>query len=69
MISVVRGNRQSFLQAPQHLYGRLLGYVQSDLQGQDSAGFARRLSYWNPQGGQDISISVRMGGIYVYRED
>ena len=47
----------------------LLGYVQSDLQGQDSAGFARRLSYWNPQGGQDISILVRMGGIYVYRED
>jgi hypothetical protein len=47
----------------------LLGYVQSNLHGEDSAGFARRLSYWNPQGGQDISISVRMGGIFVYRED
>lgn len=47
----------------------LLGYVQSNLHGEDSAGFAQRLSYWNPQGGQDIRISVRMGGIYVYRED
>lgn len=47
----------------------LLGYVQSDLHGEDSAGFGQRLSYWNPQGGQDISIAVRMGGIYVYSED
>jgi hypothetical protein len=47
----------------------LLGYVQSNLRGEDSAGFAQHLSYWNPQGGQDIRISVRMGGIYVYRED
>ena len=46
-----------------------LGYVQSDLNGADSAGFAQGLSYWNPKGGQDISISVRMGGIFVYRED
>jgi hypothetical protein len=47
----------------------LLGYVQSDLNGADSAGFEKGLSYWNPKGGQDIIISVRMGGIYVYRED
>jgi hypothetical protein len=47
----------------------LLGYVQSDLNGEDSAGFEKGLSYWNPQGGQDISISVRMGGIFVYREE
>ena len=47
----------------------LLGYVQSDLHGEDSAGFAKKLSYWNPQGGQDISIAVRMGGIYVYSAD
>jgi hypothetical protein len=47
----------------------LLGYVQSDLNGADSAGFAQGLSYWNPKGGQDISISVRMGGIFVYREN
>ena len=44
-----------------------LGYVQSDLHGEESAGFIRTLSFWNPQGDQDISVRVRMGGVYVYR--
>jgi len=47
----------------------LLGYVQSDLHGEDDAGYARRLSFWNAGGGQDIYIRVRMGGVYVYRPE
>jgi len=46
-----------------------LGYVQSDLHGEDSAGFAQRISFWNGQGGQDIDVRVRLGGVFVYRED
>jgi hypothetical protein len=47
----------------------LLGYIQSNLHGEDSAGFAQRLWFWNPQGGQDINVRVRMGGVFVYRDD
>jgi hypothetical protein len=45
-----------------------LGYVQSDLEGitQDSAGLAQRISFWNPSGGQEINVRVRMGGVFVY---
>jgi hypothetical protein len=44
-----------------------LGYAQSDLRGEDSAGFGRTVSFWNPQGEQDISVQVRFGGVYIYR--
>jgi len=47
----------------------LLGYVQSDLHGEDSAGFSKGLSYWNAGGTQNIDIRVRMGGIFVYNAD
>jgi hypothetical protein len=43
-----------------------LGYVQSDLHGEDDAGFSPRLSYWNPSGDQDIDVRVRMGGVFVF---
>lgn len=43
-----------------------LGYVQSDLHGEDAAGFARKLSFWNSRGKQDINVRVRLGGVYVY---
>jgi hypothetical protein len=43
-----------------------LGYVQSDLHGEDSAGFGRKIVFWNSDGNQDISVRVRMGGVYVY---
>jgi hypothetical protein len=43
-----------------------LGYVQSDLHGEDSAGFGRKIVFWNSDGDQDISVRVRMGGVYVY---
>lgn len=46
-----------------------LGYAQSDLHGEDSAGFGRKISFWNPQGEQDISVQVRFGGVYIYRND
>lgn len=45
-----------------------LGYVQSDLHGEDHAGFTPRLSFWNPTGDQDIVVRVRMGGVYVYSD-
>jgi len=45
-----------------------LGYVQSDLHGEDRAGFGPGISYWNPTGEQDIYVKVRMGGVFVYRE-
>jgi hypothetical protein len=44
-----------------------LGYVQSDLHGENNAGISQRLSFWNSHGEQDILIRVRMGGVYVYR--
>jgi hypothetical protein len=44
-----------------------LGYVQSDLHGEDSAGFGRAVSFWNPSGEQEINVRVRFGGVYVYR--
>lgn len=44
-----------------------LGYVQSDLHGEDSAGFGRRVTFWNPAGEQDITVRVRLGGVYVYK--
>jgi len=43
-----------------------LGYVQSDLHGEDSAGWGRQVSFFNTDGAQDISVRVRMGGVYVY---
>ncbi len=44
----------------------ILGYVQSDLHGEDSAGWGRKIMFWNSQGDQDIKVRVRMGGVYVY---
>jgi len=44
----------------------VLGYVQSDLHGEDSAGWGRKIMFWNSQGEQDIKVRVRMGGVYVY---
>lgn len=46
----------------------ILGYVQSDIHGEDSAGWGRRIMFWNSQGDQDIKVRVRMGGVYVYSE-
>ncbi len=43
-----------------------LGYVQSDLHGEDSAGFGRKVFFQNPWGEQDITVRVRFGGVYVY---
>ncbi len=43
-----------------------LGYVESELHGEDGAGFGRQLSFWNPTGDQDIKVRVRLGGVYVY---
>jgi len=43
-----------------------LGYVQSDLHGEDSAGFGRKVSFWNPDGEQNVAVSVRLGGVYIY---
>lgn len=44
----------------------ILGYVQSDLHGENSAGWGRKIIFWNSQGDQDIKVRVRMGGVYVY---
>jgi hypothetical protein len=44
----------------------VLGYVQSDLHGEDSAGWGRRVMFWNSQGDQDVKVRVRMGGVYIY---
>ena len=44
----------------------ILGYVQSDLHGENSAGWGRRITFWNADGDQDIKVRVRMGGVYVY---
>ena len=43
-----------------------LGYAQSDLHGENDAGFGRGVSFWNPQGEQEIRVRVRMGGVYIY---
>jgi hypothetical protein len=45
-----------------------LGYVQSDLNllTQDDSGFGRNISFYNPQGRQEIQVHVRMGGVFVY---
>jgi len=43
-----------------------LGNVQSDLHGEDSAGFSRKVEFWNPNGTQDILVKVHMGGIYIF---
>lgn len=43
-----------------------LGYVQSDLHGENSAGWGRRVSFFNTDGQQDIHVRVRLGGVYVY---
>jgi len=48
-----------------------LGYVQSDLGGigdQDSAGLRQKIFFWNSGGKQDISVRVRMGGVFVYSQ-
>jgi len=44
----------------------LLGYVESDLHGEQSAGFGRKVFFWNADGNQDITVRVRFGGVYVY---
>ncbi len=44
----------------------ILGYVQSDLHGENSAGWGRKIMFWNTDGDQDIKVRVRMGGVYVY---
>jgi len=45
-----------------------LGYVQSDLHGEDRGGFGPGIYFWNPTGEQDINVKVRMGGVFVYRD-
>jgi len=49
-----------------------LGYVQSDLHGgleQNSAGWGKRTSFFNSGGNQEITVRVRMGGVFIYGED
>ena len=48
-----------------------LGYVQSDLEGMDhdSSGLQQKLWFWNSGGKQDIDVKVRMGGVFIYREN
>lgn len=43
-----------------------LGNVQSDLHGENTAGFNQKVLFWNPYGTQDIWLKVHMGGIYIY---
>ncbi len=43
-----------------------LGNVQSDLHGENSAGFRQKVLFWNPSGTQDIRLKVHMGGIYIF---
>ncbi len=45
-----------------------MGYVQSDLRGldEDRAGLRQKISFWNSRGRQEISVQVRMGGVYLY---
>ena len=46
-----------------------LGYVESNLHGEDRAGFGPRIVFWNPSGKQDIYVKVRMGGVFVYGDE
>jgi len=46
-----------------------LGYVHSDLHGEDKGGFGPGIYFWNPLGDQDIIVKVRMGGVFVYRDE
>ncbi len=48
-----------------------VGYVESDLTGMssDGAGLQQKVSFYNPYGTQDISVRVRMGGVFIYRGD
>jgi len=43
-----------------------LGNIQSDLHGENSAGFRQKVLFWNPNGTQDIKLKVHMGGIYIF---
>lgn len=43
-----------------------LGNVQSDLHGENDAGFSKKVLFWNPSGTQNISLKVHMGGIYIF---
>lgn len=43
-----------------------LGYVQSDLHGEDTPGIDQHILFWNSDGDQNIEVRVRMGGIYIY---
>jgi hypothetical protein len=47
-----------------------LGYVQSDLHGteSDGTGFSQKVSFWNPDGKQEVAVQVRMGGVFVYSD-
>jgi hypothetical protein len=45
-----------------------LGYAQSSLHFEGSAGFGRRLRFLNDQGEQDVKLRVRFGGIHVYSD-
>ncbi len=47
----------------------ILGYVQSDLHGEDEAGVNKKVLFWNSHGEQDIVVKVRMGGVYIYSND
>ncbi len=44
-----------------------LGNVQSNVQPVDSAGFGKKVLFWNPNGTQDVWVKVHMGGIYIFR--
>ena len=44
-----------------------LGNVQSNLRGENNAGFDKKVLFWNPNGTQDIQLKVHMGGIYIFR--
>ena len=48
-----------------------VGYVESDLTGMasDGSGLQQKVSFYNPYGTQDISVRVRMGGVFIYRGD
>jgi len=46
-----------------------LGYAESNLHDEGSAGFGRKISFWNPRGEQDITVQVHFGGVYVYRNE
>ena len=45
-----------------------LGYVENNLQPlpESDSGISRRVIFWNPQGRQEITINVHMGGVFVY---